>query len=92
MSALELVEYALSRVSEKDSQLHGFITLTKEDALFKAERVDRAREAGQDLGILAGIPISYKDVFFTAGTRTTAGSNVLSSFKPQFDILQPLVA
>ena len=83
ISATQLVEFALSRVSEKDAQLHGFITLTKEEALLKAEKIDQARQSGQELGVLAGIPISYKDVFFTEGTRTTAGSNVLSNFKPE---------
>ena len=52
ISATQLVEFALSRVSEKDAQLHGFITLTKEEALLKAEKIDQARQSGQELGVL----------------------------------------
>jgi len=83
ITAVQLVELALSRVSENESQLHGLITVTKEEALDQAEKIDKARVKGESLGILAGIPISYKDVFFTQGIRSTAGSNVLSDFKPE---------
>ena len=83
ITAVQLVELALSRVSEKESQLHGLITVTKEEALDQAEKIDKARVMGESLGILAGIPITYKDVFFTQGIRSTAGSNVLSDFKPE---------
>jgi aspartyl-tRNA(Asn)/glutamyl-tRNA(Gln) amidotransferase subunit A len=83
ITAVQLVEIALSRVSEKESQLHGLITVTKEEALDQAEKIDKSRVMGESLGILAGIPITYKDVFFTQGIRSTAGSNVLTDFKPE---------
>ena len=82
ITAAQLLEHALALVHQKDSQLHGLITVTREDALAKAHQIDQARSAQDMLGVLAGIPIAHKDVFFSAGVRTTAGSGVLSNFKP----------
>ena len=92
ISAAQLLEHAFAMVHQKDSQLHGFITVTKEDALGKAQRIDQARNAGEPLGVMAGIPIAHKDVFFSQGVRTTAGSGVLSNFKPDVsaDVIQLL--
>jgi aspartyl-tRNA(Asn)/glutamyl-tRNA(Gln) amidotransferase subunit A len=83
ISAMQLIESVYARVSTQEGQLHGFITLTKENALKQAEQIDAAYQSGQAVGILGGIPISFKDVFFTQGIRTTAGSGVLSNFKPE---------
>jgi aspartyl-tRNA(Asn)/glutamyl-tRNA(Gln) amidotransferase subunit A len=90
--ATQLLEHAFAIVHQKDSQLHGLITVTKEDALGKAQQIDQARNTGEQLGVLAGIPIAHKDVFFSQGVRTTAGSGVLSNFKPDVsaDVIQLL--
>ena len=92
ISATQLLEHAFAMVHQKDSQLHGLITVTKEDALAKAHQIDQARSTQEILGVLAGIPIAHKDVFFSAGVRTTAGSGVLSNFKPDVsaDVIQIL--
>ena len=82
ISATQFMEHAFAMVHQKDADFHGLITLTKEDALSKAQQIDQARSTQQQLGVLAGIPIAHKDVFFSAGVRTTAGSGVLSNFKP----------
>ncbi len=82
ISATQLVEHALAIVQQKDTQLHGMITVTKEAALSQARQIDQARNSQEQMGLLAGIPIAHKDVFFSSGVRTTAGSGVLSNFKP----------
>jgi len=92
ISAEKLMDQAFAMVHQKDANLHGLITLTKEEALSKAQQIDQARNAGEQLGGLAGIPIAHKDVFFSQGVRTTAGSGVLSNFKPDVsaDVIQLL--
>ena len=85
ISAMQLIERAFAIVLQKDADLHGLITLTKEEALSKAQQIDQARSSQKQLGVLAGIPIAHKDVFLSAGVRTTAGSGVLSNFKPDIN-------
>jgi len=81
ISAIQLLEQAFAMVQQKDSHLHGLITITKDDAIAKAHQIDQGRSMQELLGVLAGIPIAHKDVFFSQGVRTTAGSGALSNFK-----------
>ena len=87
VSATELVEYSLNRIHQKDIHFHSFITVTKDEALEYADLIDQQRRNGENLGMLAGIPIAHKDVFFTKDIRTTAGSKAFSEFKPDVDAI-----
>jgi aspartyl-tRNA(Asn)/glutamyl-tRNA(Gln) amidotransferase subunit A len=62
------------------THVHAFITLTEERARQQAESVDKALAAGEDPGILAGIPFSVKDIFCVDGTPSTAASRILANF------------
>jgi aspartyl-tRNA(Asn)/glutamyl-tRNA(Gln) amidotransferase subunit A len=64
--------------------LNAFTVETPDDALAAADAADAARGNG-DLGPLAGIPLGIKDLFATQGVDTTAGSNILKGFKPQYE-------
>jgi aspartyl-tRNA(Asn)/glutamyl-tRNA(Gln) amidotransferase subunit A len=64
--------------------LNAFTIETPEDALAAADAADQARGNG-NLGPLAGIPLGIKDLFATQGVDTTAGSNILKGFKPQYE-------
>ena len=72
-SARELVTAHVDAIAALDSQLNAFITATPELALTAAEGADAALSRG-DAGGLAGIPLGIKDLFCTAGVRTTAAS------------------
>ena len=61
--------------------LNAFTVETPEDALAAADAAD----AGKATGALAGIPLGIKDLFATRGVDTTAGSNILKGFKPQYE-------
>lgn len=67
------------------SALNAFIVETPEIALSMAKAVDDDRAAGKDLGKMAGVPIGMKDLFCTEGTQTTAASNILGGFVPQYE-------
>ena len=64
--------------------LNAYTVETPDDALAAAEAADEARGNGV-LGSLAGIPLGIKDLFATRGVDTTAGSRILTGFKPPYE-------
>ncbi|TQS45802.1 amidase [Cryptosporangium phraense] len=72
----ELVDAALAVADKTDAELGIFLSRFPDAARAAAERVDRAREAGEPLGPLAGIPIGVKDLLTTLDGPTSAGSLV----------------
>ena len=85
LSAVELTRACLDRIRRFEPQINAFITLLGERALEEAAARDRELTAGQYRGPLHGIPVAHKDLFYTAGIRTTAGSKILSEFVPDED-------
>jgi aspartyl-tRNA(Asn)/glutamyl-tRNA(Gln) amidotransferase subunit A len=61
-------------------KIHAFITRTAERAREQATEVDRKLAAGEDPGLLAGVPLAVKDIFCVRGTPSTAGSRILETF------------
>ena len=84
VSSAELVDQALAAAKANESS-HWFITLTEEQARVEAAERDRELASGRDRGPFHGIPIAYKDLFYTRGVRTTAGSLVYRDFVPEHD-------
>jgi len=85
LSSGALVEETLDRIRRVDAQVGAYLTVTDEQALEQAALVDERFEAGDDVPAVAGIPIAVKDVFTTAGVRTTCGSKILESYVPPYD-------
>jgi aspartyl-tRNA(Asn)/glutamyl-tRNA(Gln) amidotransferase subunit A len=83
-SCVELVQQAIDRVKQEED-LRAFITVTETQALIEAAERDRELQNGVDRGPFHGIPIALKDLFYTKGVRTTAGSKVFEDFVPDFD-------
>nr|MDJ0806587.1 amidase family protein [Gammaproteobacteria bacterium] len=78
-SSVELTGHFLERIESLDGRLNSYISVTPEMALTAAEAADARIKAG-DAGPLTGIPIVLKDIFCTAGVRTSCGSRMLDSF------------
>ncbi|MBI4202535.1 MAG: Asp-tRNA(Asn)/Glu-tRNA(Gln) amidotransferase subunit GatA, partial [Chloroflexi bacterium] len=85
VSPVELAEACLARIQRLDGRLHCFITLLAEEALAAARKAEAAIVEGEYLGPLHGIPIGLKDLYWTRGVLTTAGSKVMADFTPQED-------
>ena len=77
LSAEEVTQHHLDRIEER-SDLNAFITVTAEQALADARNLPEHRRTGA----LAGVPFAPKDLFDTAGIRTTAGSAHLRDHVP----------
>lgn len=85
VTSRELVEHQLDRIGRLDGEVHAVVTLDDERALHQADERDAERRAGRVTGPLHGLPMTVKDAFATAGTRTTAGMNELAGHVPDRD-------
>jgi aspartyl-tRNA(Asn)/glutamyl-tRNA(Gln) amidotransferase subunit A len=84
-SATALVEQSLERIAALDGQLHSFVLLTADRARAAARAADAAMKRGKRIGPLHGVPYALKDIYATAGIRTTAHSRLLMKNVPQRD-------
>jgi len=82
-SATELADAHLSAI-ERARALNAFVLETPERARDMARAAD-ARIAKGEAGPLEGLPLGVKDLFCTAGTRTTACSHILENFVPGYE-------
>ena len=74
VTSRRLVERSLARLKQADPTLRCVITLVEEQALAEADARDAELRAGRNRGPLHGIPYGLKDLFDTAGIRTTWGA------------------
>ena len=81
-SAAEVAQGTLARIAEADQQVHSFLEVTEQMALDAAAQVDAAIAAGTfgEMGLLAGVPVAFKDNMNLKGTRTTCSSRMLENY------------
>ncbi|MBN2257639.1 MAG: Asp-tRNA(Asn)/Glu-tRNA(Gln) amidotransferase subunit GatA, partial [Anaerolineaceae bacterium] len=96
ISAVEVLDASLDRIQQVDGRsgtlnpgeitnddkqkVHAFISITTDLARAQAKAVDQKLAAGEDVGELAGVPVSIKDIFCVQGTHSTAASRILADF------------
>src|SRR5687767_5782568 len=85
VSPVALTAACLERIAAVDAEVNAFITVMADEAVSEARRVELELERGEDPGPLAGVPIGLKDLFDTAGVRTTAGSRFFADRVPERD-------
>ncbi|MGB3403363.1 MAG: Asp-tRNA(Asn)/Glu-tRNA(Gln) amidotransferase subunit GatA [Microcoleaceae cyanobacterium] len=84
-SATEITQEALKQIEAVEDKVHSFLSITADQALEQAKRIDRDIAAGEEIGLLAGIPMGIKDVICTQGISTTCGSKILQQFIPPYN-------
>jgi aspartyl-tRNA(Asn)/glutamyl-tRNA(Gln) amidotransferase subunit A len=84
-SSEALVRVCLERIEKLNGRLNAFVTVTADRALADAGRLGAEARAGKWRGPLHGIPIALKDLYDTAGVRTTAGSRLWADRVPTED-------
>ncbi len=85
VSSVELTRAHLERTATVDGAVHSYLHVDADGALAQAGAVDERRAAGDDLHVLAGVPIAVKDVMATRGLPTTCGSRILQGWVPPYD-------
>lgn len=85
LSPVELTQAYLDRIAALNGALHAYLTVTGERALAEAKSAEAELMAGKDRGPMHGIPYGLKDVYETAGIRTTCHSKVLEHHVPAAD-------
>lgn len=79
-SVTEVIDAYIERIERLNPQLNAFITIDSENARKKAKSIE-----GKDVtNPLHGVPIGIKDMFLTKGVRTTAASNLLRNYIPEY--------
>lgn len=85
VSAVDVLDAHLTQIAKHNTQLNAICTLDEENARARANQADEALARGENWGALHGVPITIKDIFETAGLRTTAGYIPLKDYVPQQD-------
>lgn len=84
-SAVEVAQAAIDSIAARDSELGAFTVTLAETARAAAEATDAAVARGEEVGPLAGVPVSIKDTLWMRGTPATNGSLALRDFVPDLD-------
>lgn len=85
VSPVEVTEAVLDRIAATDAKVKAYITVMRDEARGAARAAEQSIMAGHYLGPLHGIPIGVKDLYYTRGVKTTAGSKILAGFVPEYD-------
>ena len=71
----------LDRIDSHEPDLQAWVTIDREAVISDA----RQREQEPSQGLMAGVPVGLKDIFYTAGMKTTACSRIYADFVPEYD-------
>jgi len=85
VSAREVAEVFVTHSEAVNSSLNAAIRIDRTGAMKAADETDRKIAAGEDIGMLAGVPVGLKDIFVTKGLETTCGSKILEGWIPPYE-------
>jgi len=85
ISAVELVSETYRQIEKVEGSVKAFNSFTKDEAFACAKMVDEKVARGEELPILAGVPLALKDNMNLIGSKTTASSKILENFVSPYD-------
>ncbi len=85
LSPSELLISLLHRIDALEPELKAWVSIDREGAIAAAEKCSKEVAEGRLRGPLHGIPLGVKDIYYTKGMKTAAGSTILADFVPHYD-------
>jgi len=85
LSPVTLMNSLLKRIDSLEPALKAWVTIDRQSILQEVRRCRDDLSRGKKRGLLHGIPIGVKDIYYTAGMKTTAGSKIFANFIPDRD-------
>ncbi len=85
IKAVELLDLTYEQIEKRDEEIGAYNSLTKEYAYETAKKVDEKIEKGEELPLMAGIPLALKDNMNMIGSYTTASSKILENYVSPYD-------
>jgi len=80
VSSREATRSCLHRIAQWQPRLNAFMALEAEEALKAADEADAALAKGNARGVLHGVPLAHKDMYYEAGKVVTCGSKIRRDF------------
>src|SRR5580700_6290497 len=87
LSAREVMAAHLKQIDQVNPKVNAIVTLVADQAMENARKADEAQARKATLGALHGLPVAHKDLFETAGIRTTFGSPIFKDYVPAHDAI-----
>jgi aspartyl-tRNA(Asn)/glutamyl-tRNA(Gln) amidotransferase subunit A len=84
VSAVGLLEACLANLDAHEAAVNATIWVDKEAAFTAARAADAKRAAGGPLGLLHGLPLAHKDMYYQAGRLSSCGSAIRKDFVPDY--------
>ena len=81
VGVVEATKVALDNIEKREDSYNCYVTVCKEEALVKAEEVQKRIDSGELTSPLAGVPMGIKDNMCTKGIQTSCASKMLDKFK-----------
>ena len=80
VSSREVTQSCLDRIARWQPHLNAFMAIEAEAALKAADVADAALAKGAGRGVLHGVPLAHKDMYYEAGKVVTCGSRIRRDF------------
>lgn len=84
LSAVEVTEALLGRIEERQPQLNAYVRLDQDGARRAARAADEHLARHGAMGVLHGVPLAHKDMFYRPGEPVTCGSAIRRDFRPDY--------
>jgi aspartyl-tRNA(Asn)/glutamyl-tRNA(Gln) amidotransferase subunit A len=80
VSSREVTQSCLDRIKQWQPSLNAFMAIEADAALAAADDADKALAKGTKGGVLHGVPLAHKDMYYDAGKVVTCGSKIRRDF------------
>jgi aspartyl-tRNA(Asn)/glutamyl-tRNA(Gln) amidotransferase subunit A len=80
VSSREVTQSCLDRIAQLQPKLNAFMAIEAEEALKAADAADAALAKGAAKGVLHGVPLAHKDMYYDKGKVVTCGSKIRRDF------------